>query len=610
MTSCKKEISNNEYWVQEERAYAEETLGLKIADNQSWNLESEVSVSIANIPAGFVPVELNIYSGNPLADSTATIIASTAEVSSTLTFNCPSYLTTLYAGCADSNGNLRVVAFDRTAGVADYDKLNLRSGTRTAVSRRSAALVNASELNWENSSNSQDMADKGWADKIAVIDNGYDASTLTEANRQELYNLYNGWYGNNDVDRLLHFDQTIRSFYYATVGQGGGEVTVTPIGSNGTNNAKMYFGYYYFEKGQPHNVKTINKYLFNDIYNGSTKFSEGLNEYKLVYYDAQGNASLTFPEGTEIGFFCRAANVNNYNYVLEWYAEGEANIDRGQFMLEHDKSLKDGGSHDWWLEANHVIMFERNGYKLIGFEDWISNFNLKDVVILLEGNVEAFPALSKTSNPPNHHLYTFSYEDTKVGDFDMNDVVLQVYRGKGWNGKNGLHVKLVALGAKDPLKAYFRDAATGEVTPLFGGKELHEAFGQTEGDYKFVNTESINFTNVSGTKSLNDFVYRENNPNTLIWESLCAQDFYIVNEKTHTEIHTPRSQGQLGAAPYAICIPHNWAWPKERVSIVRAYPRFTDYATSVESYVIDVTDWYTVPASNYTLGYDFGFSIN
>ena len=608
--SCQKDALNGDNSaIEKERA--EKALGFKIADNQTWNMESEVSVHVANIPAGFVPVELNIYDANPLADTTATIIASTTEVNSTLTFSSPSYLTSLYAGCADKDGNLRVVSFERNTGVADFKNLVLKNQT-TAVPRRASALKNADELDWERSGNAEDMPEKGWDDQIAVISNAYDISALTYEQSQELYSLYNGWYGSNDVDRLMHFDQSIRSFYYATVGKGGGEISVTPIASGGTNNSKLYFGYYYFEKGQPHNVKTVKKYLFNEIYNGSTDFSNGCKEYKLVYYDAEGTPSYNFPEGTEISFFCRAVNVNNFNYTLEWYAEGEVNIDRSQFMLDHGKNLSDGGSHDWWMEANHVIMFERNGYKMIGFEDWISNFNMKDIVMLLEGNVEDFPALSKPQTLPNHHIYTFAFEDTKNGDYDMNDVVLQVYRGSLWvdgGNKNGLHVRLVALGAKDPLKAYFKDKETGELTPLFGGKELHEAFDQQEGEYEFVNTEKINYTKIKGNKNLEDFVYRKTNANSLIWESLCAQDFYILNMKTNVEMHTPRSQGLLGAAPYGICIPHKWAWPKERVTITKAYPNFVDFATAVESALLDATDWYTKPVDNNTLYYEFGFDV-
>lgn len=599
VVSCRQK---DEYdYSYDEKVRAENALGFAIPADQTWEMESEVSVRVKNVPAGFTD-SLIVFSADPLADSTATIIASTSDISSVLTFSNPSYLSTLYAGCVSNDGNYRVVPFSVAEGVADFDNLIAANEKMPAGARRAGenvVLPHANELNWDVSENTKlGLAD--WNDSIATITGAYTVTTLeAPLTREYLYNLYNGCYGSNDVDRLLHFDQTIRSFYYATVAESGSEITVTPIGTNGTNNAKMCFGYFYFDKGQAHNVKTVRKYLFGEVYNGNTKFDQGCNTYKLVYYDANGNPSYTFPEGTEIGFFCRCVNVNECAYPLEWYAEGQANNDLSNYMTEHGYSVHSGGSHDWWIDANHVIMFSRNGQKLIGFEDWISNFNMKDVVLHFVGNVKDFPEMSKINNLPNHHIYTFAFEDTKNGDYDLNDVVLQVFRKN-----NGFVVKLVALGAMDPLKAYFKDSKTGEVKALFGGKELHEVFGQ-KGDYHFVNTEAINNTKVTTIEVMRP-VTAEYGQFSMMRESLCAQDFFIVNERTGDEIHTPTSQHLTGTAPYGLCIPHLWAWPKERVSVITAYPRFKEFGSALNSGRIDATDWYVSPADGKTLFHDFG----
>ena len=599
--------------LQQEKEYAEQTLGFHIDDNHTWNMETSVNLTVTQYPANFIPVELAVYDANPLADSTATIIAQAEDLNSPLVFDSPSYLHTLYAGCTDADGNMRVMEFSATDAYVDFTapfyKVVSRARTRAGENFPS---IESCELSY----NAQDLAEQGWRDSVAILSGGSETRVFTNPSRQALYDIYKGLYANdNDVDRLLHFDQSVRSFYYATVGEGGSEITVTPIGSNGTNNSKLYFGYYYFEKGQTHNVKSVKKYLFNQSYNGATKWTDECQAYKLVYYDADGKPSYTFPEGTEISFFCRAENVNSFNYILEWYAEGENNIDRSMFMIEHGKGVNDGGSHDWWMEANHVIFYERDGKNFIGFEDWISNFNLKDVVLLFEGNVKPFPSQSQTDKFPNHHIYTFAFEDTKNGDFDLNDVVIQAYRGDGYWGKsyqNGVHVRLVALGANDPIRAYFKDS-DGTVTPLFDGKELHEAFGLE--DLSFVNTESINFDyskwNKSNTNSnsLHTFISRTDDGKSFIHEALTCKDIYIVNERTRQEVHTPRALNQKGAAPYGICVPHAWAWPKERVAITKAYPNFARYATSIEGGVIDVTDWYVSPTDGKTLIYDFGFDV-
>lgn len=601
---------------QAEKEYAEQTLGFHIDDNHTWNMEAAVNLTVTQYPENFTPVELAIYDVNPLADSTATIVAQTEDLSSPLSFESPSYLHTLYAGCTDANGNMRVVPFSATDSYVDFTAPLYQTQIK-ARTRADFGQTSQKNLNWELSYNARDLSEEGWADSIAVISGASETCTFTTPSRADLLQIYNDVYPSNDVDRFLHFDQEVRSFYYATVGEGGGEITVTPIGSNGTNNSKLFFGYYYFDKGQAHTVKTVKKYLFNEVYNGATKWTDACQSYKLVYYDANGNPSYTFPEGTEISFFCRAENVNGFKYPLEWYAEGENNIDRSMFMIANGQGVQAGGSHDWWIEANHVIFFERNGLKFVGFEDWISNFNLKDIVMLFDGNVKTFPSLSKPNKLPNHHIYTFAFEDTKNGDFDLNDVVIQVYRGSGYWGtssQNGIHARLVALGAKDPIRAYFKDKITGEITPLFEGKELHDAFGLE--DMSFVNTESINFDfskankNNNNNNSLHTFISRTGGGNNFIHEAITMQDIYIVNERTRQEVHTPRAVNLKGAAPYGICIPHPWAWPKERIAITKAYPYFARYATSIEGGVIDVTDWYVTANDDNTLFYNFGFTVN
>ena len=616
--SCSKMDGIQESRQQAEQEQAEKTLGFAIHPEQTWNMETKVNLTVTDYPADFTATTLAVYDANPLAGD-ATILAETDALNSPLSFECPNHLRSIYVGVTDAEGNMRVVPVKTTDAYVDFTAPYYQLGTAKAMKRAGENLPLQSELDWEDTFNKTHFADKGWDDQIAIISGASETRVFSTPSRADLLQEYNDLYPTNDVDRFLHFDQSVRSFYYATVGAGGSEITVTPIGSNGTNNSNLYFGYYYFDKGQAHEVKKVKKYLFNECYNGATKWTNECQSYKLVYYDADGNPSYTFPEGTEISFFCRGENVNKCPYDLQWYAEGENNIDLSQYMVENGYTEKSGAAHDWWMEANHVIFYERNGRNYVGFEDWISNFNLKDIVMLFEGNVKAFPAMSKPNKQPNHHIYTFAFEDTKNGDFDLNDVVIQVYRGKGnWgNTKLGLHFRLVALGASDPIYAFFKDKKTGEVHELFQGMELHEAFkaqGFKETDGEFVNTEDINFNFSKVNKSdwninpLHSFVWRESD-DLLIHETLTTQDVYIVNDRTKQDIHTPRAIDQKGGAPYGVCIPHTWAWPKERVSVTKAYPNFSRFASSIEGGTIDVTDWYVNMADGQTISYNFGFTI-
>ena len=614
VASCNKMSFDEESQQALEQEQAEKTLGFKIAEDQDWNMESVVNVTVKLYPEGMKPVALTIYDANPMADTTATIIAETDQVNSPFVFESPSYLQTLYAGCTDKDGHTRVVSFKATDAYVDFTTPAYTAVSQPAAARRAPARIPSyGDLDWQASYNARDLAADGWTDQIAVIAGGSEARMYSD--RKDIFDTYKSVFSDgNDADRYLHFDENVRTYYYMKVGQGGSEITVTPIGTNGSIST-LQFGYYYFEKGQAHEVKKVRKYLFEDHYDYLSKdksFTEAVKSFKLVYFDAEGNASYTFPEGTEVSFFCRTT-IDKHD--MEWYAEGENNIDRS-LQLQRE-GIADGiGSHDWWKEANHVLFFQRNGYKFVGIEDWYNNFNMKDLVMLVDGNVEDFPA-NDNLQKIGRHIYTFAFEDTKNGDFDLNDVVMQVYRGSGYWGtsrQNGIHVRLVALGAEDPIKAYFRDVETGEVTELFGGRELHEAFDLE--DMSFVNTQSINFdfskenkNNYSSTPR-HTFVSTSDGSNRIIWRNVTQQDIYIVNERTGQEIHTPRAQGLTGSAPYGICVPYKWAWPKERVRITAAYPNFAQYASSVKGGVIDVTDWYVNSVDGKTLIYDFGFNFN
>ena len=595
LASCNK--SEDLYTPQEETDQQEErVLDFTINEQQTWKMESSQTVRVTNLPTDIEAKELRVYTANPFTDSTATILATTTEVGQMLTFAMPSYMTTLYAGCADDNGNLRVVSFQTADGIADFSNKGY-SIVRKAARR---ALPVYADLEWTDTYNKIDLADKGWNDQYAEVSGATEVRHFD--NRTEIYNSFAQLFGeDNNVDRVSHYYDEQRTFYYAKVGEGGGSITVTPMGTNGVTNSKMQLGYYYFEPGEEHSVKTVKKYLFSDIYSKTTKYTDDCNSYKLGYFDKEGNASYDFPEGTEVSFFLRVSEL--LGYQMDWYAEGEANIDRSMYLLEKGVPNNTNGAHDWWKEANHAFFCEVNGYKFVGLEDWIDNFNFKDMVLMLEGNVDDFPAVNNTKQI--HHIYTFAFEDTEQGDYDLNDVVLQVCRGNQ-NRVPCIYARLVALGGNDPVKAYFKDSKTKEVTPLFGDKELHELFN-TAG---FVNTETLNYTNVKNNNDLQTVIIRTNAPATLVNENITSQDFYIINQKTGFEVHTPVALGLIGTEPYGLCIPTKWAWPKERTSIVTAYPTFANFSSKIVGGVQDCTDWYTKPTEGNSLTYDFQFNIN
>lgn len=156
--------------------------------------------------------------------------------------------------------------------------------------------------------------------------------------------------------------------------------------------------------------------------------------------------------------------------------------------------------------------------------------------------------------------YTYAFEDmtTEAGDFDYNDVVLRVSAPK--DGK--ITVTLVAAGASRNLKIGY-NLGSGVSGSLFGGNEVHNILGQTEGS--LINTGAGS----TATPKSEDITVPTN-------FSLTANgDIFIIDDKG-IEVHV--REFQQTAVPYGLRIPSGWKYPSERSSIVKAYPPFEEWA--------------------------------
>ncbi len=574
---------------------AEQKLGLCFDRNHDWTMSSTGSVMISAYPQDITTDSIFIYDADPFADSTAAVLYASANESNIISYELPSYLQKVFVACKESNGLMRSRQVESDGGTVDFTKsLYQVSYTQNA---RTRSLSRSSDLEWQPTLNAKLLGDKGWNDTYALIDRGSESRTFTydefDHFNKSFTNFFKEGHYNN---RILYTYENLRTYTHMTVGNGGGEITLTAVHKQ--SNVGQMFGYYYFEKGEDRNIKTVKKYVFSDkIYkvenkaNGCTQ-----NSYRLIYFDQNGNASYTFPEGTVVGLFTHVTDLIRGEYV-DFYAEGEMNYDISEYLNQNgyinDWNIKQGRTE--WKTLNHVVYANRNGIGYVGFEDY-TDFDLNDLVLMIEGNVESLPDTPArdfsqgTDDSKQWHTFTFAFEDTKGGDYDLNDVVLQVWLQQryiwGVGNRPCLNAKLVAVGAADPIHVYYRDEATGEVTALFDGMEVHDALGISLGE--FANTETLNVNNAPVS-----WVFRPSDYYGLEKVVISKQDFYIVNENTGDEIHTPASQQLVGTAPYALCIPIAWSWPKETVSVTRAFGLFGSYASNHDVNV----DWYLYPNS-------------
>ena len=542
------------------------TFEVTVDPQHTWEMSTQNSLKINSFPTDFETKVVMVLDANPFSTDAATILAYEESKVSMIKYEAPSYVTHLYAACV--NGDImRVRRFDVKTGEVDF------SASAAAYAPSRANRRAASQLTFQKTFNATHFADQGWDDEFAMLPEPSETESFTKFT--EYHSMFKGFLpeGNNNNRKLEAYDD-IWKCSSITVSKKNGEVCFIPVHKESSVN--QCIGYYYVLPGQDFNIKTCKKYVFPSI----SKINKNQDicdqkVYRLKYFDEQGNESYQFPKGTRIGFFAHVLQSGiSKTESLDWYAEGTLNIALSNLIAE--KAEK--GPLDGYKEFTHVVMFERNNEMLIGMEDWIKDFDYNDINIMLRGDIEKLPA-SGADVPYHTHIYSYAFEDTKSGDYDLNDVVLQVKRV--WGGPKQ-EVKLVALGAMDRIKAYYKNES-GETIALFDGKELHDAVGVPQNT--FVNTETLNVEDSKLPKQTITFNY-----STFLYSKA---DFFIVNETKNLVVHVPSALGLKGQNPNGVCIPYAWQWPKEYVKIFTAYPLFKGFAENMEVN----TDWYTQPAN-------------
>lgn len=568
LTACSKSSNFSYEWNEGNSGKdVPNTFEVSVDPQHTWEMSTQNSLKIKSFPTDFETKVVMVLDANPFSTDEATILAYEESKVSILKYEAPSYATKLYAACV--NGDImRVRRFDVKTGEVDFSE-SAATYAPSKANRRAA-----SQLTFQKTFNATHFADQGWDDEFAMLPEPSETESFTKFT--EYHSMFKGFLpeGNNNNRKLEAYDD-IWKCSSITVSKEDGEVCFIPVHKESSVNQSI--GYYYVLPGQDLNIKTCKKYVFPSISKiNKTQDICDQKVYRLKYFDEQGNESYQFPKGTRIGFFAHVLQTGiSKTEPLDWYAEGTLNVALSNLIAEKAET----GPLDGYKEFTHVVMFERNNEMLIGMEDWIKDFDYNDINIMLRGDIEKLPA-SEAEIPNHTHIYSYAFEDTQSGDYDLNDVVLQVKRI--W-GSNKQEIKLVALGAMDRIKAYYTNEE-GETIPLFGGKELHDAVGVPQNT--FVNTETLNVEDSKLPKQTITFNYSKFLYN--------KADFFIINETKNQVVHVPSAIGLKGLNPNGVCIPFAWQWPKERVRIFTAYPLFKGFAENMEVN----TDWYTQPADN------------
>lgn len=176
--------------------------------------------------------------------------------------------------------------------------------------------------------------------------------------------------------------------------------------------------------------------------------------------------------------------------------------------------------------------------------------------------------------PGEPAVWTYAFEDTPLGDYDMNDVVIKV--SENAEDATRLDITLCCTGAANNLTVYLDDMV------LFAGsgKEVHQVFGQAAG--KFINT-------VNDGIKVDPITETIRKPANFSFETA---DFWIKSPAG--DVHVAKQ----GEDPHGIVVPGNWRWPREFQCIKDAYPNFIEFAKDAATTDDNIKKWYETSNGN------------
>lgn len=437
--------------------------------------------------------------------------------------------------------------------------------------------------------------------------------TITDAEKQGLETILKdvgGKSGRDNTHKQVNLE-TIRNspLYQLTknylVADGKAPITLSPVQIQTTDYSSVALYYYYFnpselegksEKQQLTFLKSLPK--FKCVDGKQTKEASGtasgngeffkVHEYVLPYFgdvtsspttdlEVQG---FTIPAGYYIGFMLRK-NKNDYkdtympnnditgyngtNYANKSYAKienGEVYADgRLNEQINQYPKFNEAVDKGMLLNDPRAAIFGANQKAYMMFEDG-SDVNFVDMIVEINGGLELVDAAHEI----NSNVYTFCFEDRKLGDYDMNDVVIKAER------LNISQVKysVVACGAYDEL--YLRNI-NGQT--LNENTEIHALFG--ESNSTFINTQSKNKEPISEVITVDpSFSFTD-----------FSKQVYIYNKTTNSEVKL----AQEGQDPHGIMIPCDFKYPIEKTCIKDAYTTFNSWGENP----VTSTDWYLTP---------------
>jgi len=598
LTSCAKDAD----WFQDnetskEAAYltnAEKALGVTIDPNQDWCTTVSGKVTV-QADASVKKVQLLVDVLDVLDESTPSWVTrntmkmlnqaeTKGQTNLTLYYDAPKNNEGLYVAFITDSSIYFSTVENGTASFANATKTRGESSEDDEVLDTGFKLPGSDNF-WIAGSipsySSDEFKSKGWnPDEKLYYLNDYSALKMTAApkdysaefraffKRYIFTNLPNGRaFDNSGV--VKNTEAYNNSIYVVTDGKE--PVILTPAYKCDQPkrygyevwNSDLY--YYYFKDEDVENsgldfasyIQSLPKYKaipFNEVFTKTEDdFVAKHGSYALLYFETDGNAapvekakgSFIFPKDYKIGFMIRANT--DYEDGLkkgELYGDGRLNNcinNRPNFASSgFNVAGKENFPRVFWLSFSGKV-----------FMSWESgtDADFNDVIIEMQGG-KVIPNIPE----PKLETYTYCFEDTRNGDYDLNDVVIKAYR----LNETTVEYCVVACGAYDELEIL------NSGIPAFEGKEVHSLFGVTN-PKTFINTNGSDYGIVSSGMITveKEFTFLNHGPK------------FSIKDLTTGEIV---GLSELGQAPHGLMIPTDFKYPKEKVRITAAYKNFGKWA--------------------------------
>ena len=554
-------------------ANVQKVFGVTFDPNHDWNstVSGEVKI-IANSTIKKVQVLVYVSKIDEEGETVTSMnIMNEAELNGattiTLNYEAPKDNLGIYVAFIDGNKKIFKKVEGNTANIADAPKTRGEDWD----------LTPGEQLYYMDSYGDQAMAAEGYSNEFTALFRGM------------VFSYFQNGRTHNNLPLVKASDYYNEKAYPFTTGHQ--PIIISPVYKS--DKAKQYGNevwnsdlyYYYFKEEDLANasdqvafLKSLPKYkalAFGDYF-GETEDDviRKSYSYALLYY-GDGTPTVgtpgdyNFPKGYKIGFMVRAKTdfVENGKARKqgELYGDGRLNNEINSYNDCNFKSSQLG------TDGPRLAYLALNGRKYMCWESGTDR-DFNDVIIEIECGLE----VPEIPIEPEYETYTYCFEDTKVGDYDLNDVVIKAKR----LSETRVEYSIVACGAYDEL--YVKNINAGKIKD---NAEVHNLFGVSD-TKTFINTESggTTYPAVTVTKTVGA-EFKLADPTTAP---------YIYDATTGQEV----KMSKIGEDPHGIMIPNDFKYPLEKVCIKNAYLEFNNWGqNSVTS-----TNWYTKPVPGKVYG--------